>query len=90
MTSASLSHRASDDIEGELGHQLDACMHSAISQCWGAPAQATHPRRRPQSASNLTQAAADQACHAGHMSSCQPSQHSISHTGQNDLLCVLI
>ena len=30
--------RASDDIEGDLGQRLDACMGSALSQCWGGPA----------------------------------------------------
>lgn len=29
------AYRASDDIEGDLGLRLDACMSSAISQCWG-------------------------------------------------------
>ena len=38
--------RASDDFEGNLGHQLDACMHSAISQCWGGSVQSRAQNRR--------------------------------------------
>jgi hypothetical protein len=37
--------RASDDIEGELGRQIDSCMHSALSQCWGGPSiQSVNPK----------------------------------------------
>jgi len=37
--------RASDDIEGELGRQIDSCMLSALSQCWGGPPiQSVNPK----------------------------------------------
>ena len=37
--------RASDDIEGELGRQIDSCMHSALSHCWGSlPIQSVTPK----------------------------------------------
>ncbi|KAL0033798.1 hypothetical protein WJX77_005511 [Trebouxia sp. C0004] len=41
-----IAYRASDDIEGELGRQIDSCMHSVLSQCWGGPSiQSVNPKR---------------------------------------------
>ncbi|KAL0029608.1 hypothetical protein WJX79_007819 [Trebouxia sp. C0005] len=40
-----ITYRASDDIEGELGRQIDSCMYSALSQCWGGPSiQSVNPK----------------------------------------------
>ncbi|KAL0053468.1 hypothetical protein WJX82_006088 [Trebouxia sp. C0006] len=40
-----ITYRASDDIEGELGRQIDSCMLSALSQCWGGPPiQSVNPK----------------------------------------------
>ncbi len=46
--------RASDDIEGELGRQIDSCMHSALSQCWGGP---SIPSVNPKPVASQTQSA---------------------------------
>ena len=59
--------RASDDIEGDLGNQLDSCVQSALSQCWGAPAiqSVTHKAHQPPSfAQSRHQAVHESSQHA--------------------------
>ena len=78
--------RASDDIEGELGHQLHACMGSAMSQCWGGSVQSADQKRCSKAASGDTQTAwLTDLTHASHMGSDQSSQSSqgpVRRTGQ--------
>lgn len=67
--------RASDDFEGDLGHQLDVCMRSAISQCWGGSLQAQNQSRRPPPSSSEAHSSRQGGpLHDGHKGSDQSGQ----------------
>ena len=79
--------RASDDIEGDLGLRLDACVSGAISQCWGgSPVQSGDHARRAQPTSHDSQFAQprESDAAAARMGIHRPRQDPVSVTGQHD------